>query len=325
MSEEKQVDWSDPDSIADLLVEPEEETEVEEEIETEVESDDEEEMESEDDSGDADGDEEEEVEEEDDDDESEAEEDDSDDGDEEVDEISDETILSVNGEEVAVKELKDGYLRMSDYTKKNQDLAEKRTQIDALEKESVAYLTQDVSRYQKMLDDAQSIDMVALAEKDPRKYSKVRAQLDLVQNKVKEETKKIEEWHIEYQKKETEKVEAEIAEAMPIIKENITDWSEQKGLTILNYAVSLGMPEEKAKALTDPHLIIALEKARRFDAAKQKVSQKKKSAPKAIRNKASVDVGVKESKARAKIRNQISQTSDPDKIADLLTQLSMNE
>lgn len=46
------------------------------------------------------------------------------------DEISEETIIDVNGEKITLAELKNGYYRFSDYTKKSQELAEKRRYYD---------------------------------------------------------------------------------------------------------------------------------------------------------------------------------------------------
>jgi hypothetical protein len=42
------------------------------------------------------------------------------------------TTVEINGEQVSIEELKAGYFRQSDYTKKTQELAEERRKIEEL-------------------------------------------------------------------------------------------------------------------------------------------------------------------------------------------------
>ncbi|RKY56961.1 MAG: hypothetical protein DRP93_00220 [Candidatus Neomarinimicrobiota bacterium] len=323
------VDWSDPASVATALTEAElaldteeESVEDEEEVETKEAND----VSDEDTSDDADADEEEadNIEEEDlEDNDSETEDDDLFEQEETKAELSDDTLLTVNDQEMTIHELKEGFKRQADYTKDKQELATYKEQVKGLEQEAMVYMTKGIDKYQAMLNEASKIDMVKLADTDPRKYSRVRASIDQINDKIAEESKVVQEWHETYQKELSEQTEREVKAAMPIIEEAIPGFNEKKGGEVLAYASKIGMAEDKAKAITDPHFIIALEKAMRYDKAKSAASLRRqpKKQGKTIKAKSTADVAHVESKKTRALREEMSNTSNPERIAAILTEL----
>lgn len=328
MTEQTQIDFSDPEAVATALTE----TELPEAAEIEPELDDENEVEAKTDK-DADGDEsatdneasEEEVEVEDEIEDDEAEEEDADLFEEEIQDsfVSDDSVIDFDGEEMSIAELKKGYSRQSDYTKGKQELSTQKEQLKNFEQEAIAYMSQNVSKYQQMLTDAQTIDMVKLAEVDPRKYAKVSASIKQIEAKIAEESKVVQDWHDNYQSEQAAKTEKEIEAAMPIIEEFIPNFDESKAVEVLAYAAKIGMDEGKARAITDPHFIIALEKAMRYDKAKSAAALKRqpKKQGKTIKAKSTADVAHVESKKTRALREQMANTNNPEVLADLMTQI----
>lgn len=325
-----EIDYSDPNAVADAL------TSLEPEIEN-ISDEEEEETEQEETDDDLEDDEDDEDEQDDADEDSDQETDegaDEDDEDEDLfDEqdfktVSDEAEVEIDGVNISVKELKDSYYRQSDYTKGKQEISAEREKLKAFEKEAIAFMSQGVQKYQLMLDDANTIDMVQLAETDPRKYARVSASIQQIQSKIAAETKVVQDWHNNYQAEKDNETERAVEMAMPIVEERIPGFNEAKAVEILQYAEELGMSEEDARGLTDPYVIIALEKAMRFDRAKSKAKIKrepKKASGKAIRNKSSADVRQKETKSRTALKERMKNTTNPEELADIMTRLQLGD
>jgi len=191
-----------------------------------------------------------------------------------------EAMFEVDGESLSAEELKLGYLRQSDYTKKTQAVAEQRKAFEAQTAEAEATMNAlmsaagaDISRFQNVNWEQAAIDnpdqyrqAKAAYEQAQSTYNLIKAQADQFQTQ---------------QQQQTEAAQKEAAkESLTVLKTNIPNWNNDLYYQIGEYAQGLGVSGEEFNKVSDHRLITALWKAMQFDQAKQVTAKKKaKSSP----------------------------------------------
>ena len=198
-------------------------------------------------------------------------------------------------QDVTLDDLKNSYLRQSDYTKKTQNLAEQRRQIENINatiQQERKVLSENLKATQQFLENGmvQQPD-VSLLESDPVTYMKQKDAFEkhqAVLNQVKQEqiniqTQEQNDLIQNYQKNlEQEKVR---------LTEYIPEWKNQDVATkeknnIVTYAKRVGFTPEELNSASDARAINVLRKAWLYDnlISKNKVAQKKVSkAPKMVK------------------------------------------
>lgn len=201
-------------------------------------------------------------------------------------ETQEDVFYEIDGEEIPVDQIlewKNGHLRLSDYTKKTQELA---TQKKSLAADYAQKLDAYVKTFEEIvLEDQKSIDWDELREIDPSEYLKqkeIQEKRLSALKKAKAESGGLNESNRkEKQAEETQK----LFEAMP-------GWTDAKGVVnakIVNdefalmgqYAASLGYTAEEMQNMLDHRQYVALLKAAKFDALKTKAPNKIKKVVKA--------------------------------------------
>ena len=228
---------------------------------------------------------------------------------EEPDEESEETLyaVTVNGEEqqVTLDELMSGYSRQSDYTRKTQDVAKERKQVEELQMQYVSEMQQARAERQQYLeslnqiiansasnlDKFTNIDWESIKENDPIEYVTKREEFREAQEKVQAMQR---EQYVTQQKQiadETQMRTKALQEESKKLVEIIPEWSEpekQKKLvsTIREYATEQGFSEQELNSLVDHRSLIVLMKAQKYDAMQKAdvKSKKLKNKPKVIRS-----------------------------------------
>ena len=228
---------------------------------------------------------------------------------EESDEESEETLyaVTVNGEEqqVTLDELMNGYSRQSDYTRKTQDVAKERKQMEELQtqytsemhharaerQQYLESLNQIISNTASNLDRFVNIDWESIKENDPIEYVTKREEYREAQEKVQamqQEQYTAQQRQLEDQNKMRS---AALHHENKRLVDTLPEWSDpdkQKKLvsTIRSYATEQGFSEQELNSLVDHRSLIVLMKAQKYDAM-QKVdvrSKKLKNKPKVIRS-----------------------------------------
>lgn len=96
-------------------------------------------------------------------------------------EVKDDVVVTVNGEKVALSDLKTGYMRQSDYSRKTQDLGNKRRDLDALS----ARVTNSVNAVAEFLSQQiPNAPDAALAMTDPNRFVREKAMHEAAMEKV---------------------------------------------------------------------------------------------------------------------------------------------
>jgi hypothetical protein len=220
----------------------------------------------------------------------------------EVEEDSDEepTVYSINvngvNTEVSLEELKSGYSRQKDYTRKTQELAEQKRvaeqqQNEFLQKDNE--VSEERALYKEMLPKMQLMiknnlqqepDWQQLIDNDPQEYlrkkeewNKTSSTLSYVENEMK--------------RLETEKVQAEnfaleqqMQQGQAIINEKIPEWSDNdvakaEVAEMMTYAQSIGFNNNELSKIYDGRLILLLRDAWSHSKTKKAVKTKPKESP----------------------------------------------
>jgi len=214
--------------------------------------------------------------------------------------------VTVNGEEVAVSldELLSGYSRQSDYTRKTQEIAGDRKEMETLQQQynsEIAQIQQERQQYMDALTNVMqgsmselekfaNVDWNALRETDPIEYVTTREQYREVQEKIQglqnEQARAAQTQQAQNQKAQQEMLQVEkgkLVEALP-------EWGEpekQKELAtnLQSYAKEQGFTADELNSLIDHRSILVLLKAQKYDQLqKSNVKSKKlKNKPKVIR------------------------------------------
>lgn len=203
--------------------------------------------------------------------------------------------IKVDGEEfeVGIDELKNGYQRQADYTRKSQALAEQRKETENIQSERMQ-LEQERQMYAnglQMLQEQQAaklkdfdgVDWEALKAEDPYQYmikkDEYRDAQERVNNIVAEQQAVQQEQARQAQQARAHFVQQEytrLIEALP-------EWGDRKSTIkkdVQDYAISAGFLPEEVNQLADHRSILVIKKAMEYDKLTKKVAPKKKAVKK---------------------------------------------
>lgn len=217
-----------------------------------------------------------------DDDESESDEEEDEDDGEPAQELPDDAKVKIGDEEVTLHELKRGFLRESDYTRKTQALAEERrvhtetarTELEGLRHERAAYAA-NLGEVQQVLASLkpQEPNWQELYTTDPARYAAERElhrtyqeqqlQLSVEQQRIQQQQ------HAEYERE----LKAYVAEEAAKLKEKLPEWSKKEVRDkFVEWGKQNGFAEQELHTITDHRAVITAIKAMKYDeiVAKQK-------------------------------------------------------
>ena len=203
--------------------------------------------------------------------------------------IPDDYKVKVGDNEVSLSELKNGYLRQSDYTKKTTELSQERQAVEAQKAEYVQFVNSiplladvavnNVNEAQARLYDPAFIE---LASTDPASYIAEKAKLESV---IIQNTQSYNEMKKQYELHQQENFENQqhaihdaAVKAHEQLSKEIPGWADGHVLDALGeYAPKVGLRADEMAALVDPRLVHILHKAMQYDElmAKQSVATKK--------------------------------------------------
>ena len=193
---------------------------------------------------------------------------------------SEEPKFEVDGETLTAEELKLGYLRQSDYTKKTQAVAEQRKAFESQAAEAEATINAVMSAAGADLSRFQAVNWEQAAIDNPDQYRQAKAAFEQAQstyNLIKAQADQLQT----QQQQQADAASKEAAkESLTVLKTNIPNWNNDLYYKIGEYAQGLGVSGEEFNDVSDHRVITALWKAMQFDQAKRVTAKKKaKSSP----------------------------------------------
>ena len=214
---------------------------------------------------------------------------------EEVEDLTDETeeesedepdvitegTIEVDGEKLSVDEIKLGYMRQADYTKKTQAVAEQRKSAEEqtanYESTLSALLTAsgaDLSRFD-------NVDWEQAAVQNPDQYKQAKAMYEQTKQTHDFIRAQANEHQQRSQAQQQTAMKENAKESLTVLKSTIPNWNNDLYYSIGEYATgSLGVTTEEFNEVHDHRMITALYKAMQFDRAKTETQKKVKATPK---------------------------------------------
>lgn len=197
-------------------------------------------------------------------------------------ELPDDAKVKIGDEEVTLHELKRGFLREADYTRKTQALAEERrahqetarAEVDGLRNERAQYVAQ-LGEAQQLLESLkpQEPNWAELYQTDPARYA---AERELYRSYEEQQTQlAVERQRILQQSHEdfVRELKVYVSEEAAKLKEKLPEWSKKEVRDkFVEWGTQNGFTAEELGNLTDHRAVLTAYKAMRYDeiVAKQK-------------------------------------------------------
>ena len=236
-----------------------------------------------------------------------------------TDDSEEETVaetFDVDGESLTIEELKLGWLRQSDYTKKTQTLSEGRKANEAQSEQTHATMNALLAASGADLSRFEGVNWERVAVENPDGYQQAKANFE----QTKSTYDYIKAQADQYRGQQQQQVDAEQKEAaqesLTVLKTNIPNWSNDLYYKIGEYALKdLGVSGEEFNQVADHRMITALYKAMQYDQQKTVAIKKKlKSGPsKTLSGGKAGTAKVSESETSRKTRERLRKTG---KVAD---------
>lgn len=182
-------------------------------------------------------------------------------------------------------------LRQADYSRKmNEVSAKEKTVTQTLEHaeklrtgaEKFAQVLASVQVMDQQIKQYEGLDWQKLRSEDPGQYAAYAADLQTLKLNKQQAEMAARGVAAEVEESTQKALQTKREEMFNALKAKLPGWSNQMGEQITQYALSSGMEFETLAKATDPALVIALEKARKFDAlqkSKTELKAKAKDAP----------------------------------------------
>ena len=242
--------------------------------------------------------------------------------------------VKVDGEEMEVDldELRNGYQRQADYTRKSQSLAEQRKTYEAnvqavqAERQQYSQALEILAQNQNAeLNRYNQVDWAALKESDPMDYMEKRIEFQDAKdkaNQVQNERVRVQQQNeTEMQSVLQEKVRTE-AEALVKALPEYADPSSNLKNELREYTLGLGFSPEDVDGITDHRVVLVLHKAMMGDKSKKAPTAKKtKSVPKVVKSGTPQTKAQKIKKGVQAKRERLAKTGHQRDAADVFLDL----
>lgn len=186
------------------------------------------------------------------------------------------------------KELKEALLRQADYTRKTQEVADQRREIEYQQQQAqvaiqaTAAFQQEYAQLQNIdqqLEQLRSIDWNAAINEDPQTAMKLQVRFnELVRNRG-EVANKIGQIQADVEQRRQQTMQEAIQRGEAELKSSIPGWGDDLKADIVKTARSMGFQAHELQGITDPRMIKVLHKAYLHDKAQQKLQKATPSEP----------------------------------------------
>jgi len=191
--------------------------------------------------------------------------------------------IEYNGKTYKVeKDLKDGFLMQSDYTRKTQELAEQRKAFEA-QREEWSKLSEtelkaqaDVTSIDQALSEFQQIDWNRWQEQDPAAAQRAFTQYQLLKDERQQALNTFQQARQERTLQEQRESAERLQKGTAQLAKEIPGWGQEKATELLNFGQQLGFDQQELMQIDDPRMVIALYHAQQGfkSQAKQKTAAK---------------------------------------------------
>ena len=219
--------------------------------------------------------------------------------------------------EVSVKDLKRLYGQEAALTKKSQQVAAKRKEVEQEGMKAAAVLDKLYNKAAERWKPYSEIDMlVASKQLDADQFTALRAEAQAAWEEFKFVSEEANAFIQEAQAKQQATLKEQAAEAVKVLKERIPTWSNQTYDAIREYAINRGMSADIVNNLVDPIAIELIHKARMYDESKKIATKKKVNTPKKVVKTTSPSKDLAGDAKKQSIANRFKASGDLDDAAE---------
>ena len=220
--------------------------------------------------------------------------------------------------EVSVKDLKRLYGQEAALTKKSQQVAAKRKEVEQEGMKAAAILDKLYNKAAERWKPYSEIDMlVASKQLDAEQFTALRAEAQAAWEEFNFVSQEANAFIQEAQSKQQAQMKEQAAEAVKVLKERIPTWSNQTYDNIREYAINKGMNADIVNNLVDPFAIEIINKARLYDESKKIAVKKKVAQPKKVIKTTAPSKDIAGDGKKQALMSRFKQTGDLDDAADL--------
>ena len=183
------------------------------------------------------------------------------------------------------KELKDALLRQSDYTRKTQEIAETRKQVEAhaqqlqAERQFVQQNLQEVAAItaiDQQLSQFAQLDWNALTDADPAQAMKLDRQMRDLHAQREQIAFGITQKQAEFQQRQQQEAARQLEEGRRVLEREIPGWGAERAQELFLFGKQYGIPEQLLGSLSQPVLVKALHDLQQYHQLKAKATTKPK-------------------------------------------------
>lgn len=221
---------------------------------------------------------------------------------------------------VSVKDLKRLYGQEAALTKKSQQVAAKRKEVEQEQMKTAAVLDKMYSKAAERWKPFAEIDMlVASKQLDADQFTALRSEAQAAYEDFRFVSEEAAQFVKATQDQQAAARKEAASEAVKVLKENIPNWSTNLYDSIREYAINTGMNAEIVNNLVDPVAIQLIHKARLYDESKKIATKKKVNTPKKVMKSTALSnpKGMDSSQNREQAAKRLRNTGDLDDAADL--------
>lgn len=193
------------------------------------------------------------------------------------------------------EEVKKGLLRQADYSRKMNEVSDKakeyaskaeQAQKLAENAEAYAEVLAEVRLVDQQLKQYESLDWQTLRRENPAEFAALAAEFQGLKLSKKDIVSKAQTKAREIEDAKAQGINEKRAAMFKVLEKDLPGWGDALGQQITQYAVQSGWTVENLTQLTDPQVVIALDKARKFDNiqnGKAEALKKAQGAPKVMK------------------------------------------
>tara|TARA_X000001382_G_scaffold55288_2_gene37819 strand:- start:10443 stop:11318 length:876 start_codon:yes stop_codon:yes gene_type:complete len=208
------------------------------------------------------------------------------DSEEQAESVDDGDTVEYEGQQYKVpKELKDAFLRQSDYTTKTQEVAEQRKALETDREsfqEALQLQTAHTESYTQLgvidqqLAQYNEIDWTTWSQTDPNAAQQAQIQLGALREQRQQAVDKLQSLQAQTQQKARTETARVVEQNRAKVEKVVPNWSDETEKAVFNFGIKSGLSQSQlANTNYDPVLIEILNKARLFDEIQTKQSGKK--------------------------------------------------
>jgi hypothetical protein len=234
-----------------------------------------------------------------------------------------EQLVEIDGEQLTLEEVKLGYLRQSDYTRKTQAVAEQRKVVEDERQYYASTLNSLLTTVGADVQRFENVDWERAAVENPDQYRQAKQAYEQSLQTFNGIRGQVEDFVKRTKEAQEAALKAQAKESVAVLKANIPGWNNELYSQIGEYAQKeLGFKPEEFNNIADARAIQSIWKAMQYDRGRKVATEKKvKVAPsKTLSDKSTSEAKIVHN--RKQMQKQHTQLRNTGKIDDAVALLA---